>query len=476
MTGRLRTSRAGLELIKSFEGFRDTAVRLPDGRHTIGYGHMRTAREGLTISEKDAEELLVYDLHVIETALNSMVFAPLNQNQFDALVSLTYNISPGQFRDSEILAYLNAGDFLSAANAFDVWRKARIHGRVMVVDALVRRRAAEKAMFLEHPDGRPTAPTPLVPPTRDTEDTFARPEAKARPAARYPEPPAAEEPIIPPQAQREPPVDIAEAVRRLAERTNEIIAGGRPVPPPIEDAEFEAIEPVAAAEPEEAIPEPEPEPEPEIKPQAPQRSASDIDAARRAVAERVAKILERTERAIEEQRPEPAPQPRVEKPAEAVSSIGKPVAKAAEAPKPAKIFGNIPEDLPDFDKPAEPRIKPVQSSSASSNGRKLIDDTETFDPGRDPAQLFVEAEQKAKVVNGRSKNLGLINGRWAMLWPWAFILVLSLVGFGIGLVDTFGNATVINGPVRSAATVLAVFGMMLVMSLYYIITRAGERE
>src|SRR6185436_17069545 len=148
------------------------------------------------ISEKDAEDLLVYDLRPVEDAILSMVFAPLNQNQFDALVSLTYNISPGQFRDSEILAYLNAGDFLSAANAFDVWRKARIHGRVMVVDALVRRRAAEKAMFLEHPDGRPTAPTPLVPPTRDMEDTFARPEAKARPAARYsePQPAPAEEP------------------------------------------------------------------------------------------------------------------------------------------------------------------------------------------------------------------------------------------------------------------------------------------
>jgi lysozyme len=467
MTGRLRTSRAGLELIKSFEGFRDTAVRLPDGRHTIGYGHMRTAREGLTVSEKDAEELLVYDLHVIETAINSLVFAPLNQNQFDALVSLTYNISPGQFRDSEILAYLNAGDFLSAANGFDVWRKARIHGRVMVVDALVRRRAAEKAMFLEHPDGRPTAPTPLVPPTRDAEDTMVRPEARPRPTARYSEPqPAAEEPVTP-QAQREPPVDIAEAVRRLAERTNEIIAGGRPVPPPIEEAEFEAVEP------EEVVPEPAPEPEPEPKRQAPQRTASDIEAARRAVAERVAKILERTERAIEEQRPEP---PRVEKPAEPVKPATKPVTKAAEAPKPTKIFGDIPEDLPDFDKPAEPRIKPAQSSAASSNGRKLIDDTETFDPGRDPAQMFAEAEHKAKVVNGRSKNLGLINGRWAMLWPWAFILVLSLVGFSIGLVDTFGNATAVNAPVRSAATVLAVFGMMMVMSLYYIITRAGDSE
>ncbi len=81
-----------------------------------------------------------------------MLYAPVMQNQFDALVSLAFNISPGQFRDSDILRNLNGGDFLAAANAFDVWRKARIHGRVMVVDALVRRRAAEKALFLEHPE------------------------------------------------------------------------------------------------------------------------------------------------------------------------------------------------------------------------------------------------------------------------------------------------------------------------------------
>jgi GH24 family phage-related lysozyme (muramidase) len=92
MTGRLRTSRAGLELIKSFEGFRDGAIRLPDGRWTIGYGHVRSAREGLIISQKDAEDLLVHDLGVIESAINSLVFTPLNQNQFDALVSLVFNI------------------------------------------------------------------------------------------------------------------------------------------------------------------------------------------------------------------------------------------------------------------------------------------------------------------------------------------------------------------------------------------------
>ena len=180
MAGRMRTSAAGLELIKSFEGFRETATRLPDGRWTIGYGHVRTAREGLTVSQKDAEDLLTYDLKPVEDAVAQLIYAPLMQNQFDALVSLVFNISIGQFRDSDILRNLNAGDILAAANGFDLWRKARLHGQVMIVDALVRRRAAEKGLFLEHPSGPPSAPTPLVKPEIDT---VAPAAAQPRPRA-----------------------------------------------------------------------------------------------------------------------------------------------------------------------------------------------------------------------------------------------------------------------------------------------------
>ena len=102
MTGRMRTSAAGLELIKTFEGMRDTAVRLPDGRWTIGYGHVRTAREGLTITEKDAHDLLVHDLRPVEVAISSIIFAPLMQTQFDALVSLAFNISFNLFANCQL--------------------------------------------------------------------------------------------------------------------------------------------------------------------------------------------------------------------------------------------------------------------------------------------------------------------------------------------------------------------------------------
>jgi GH24 family phage-related lysozyme (muramidase) len=422
MTGRLRTSRAGLELIKSFEGFRDSAVRLPDGRWTIGYGHVRTAREGLTITKKDADELLVHDLKPVEDAVHSMVFAPINQNQFDALVSLASNISPGRFKDSQTLRNLNAGDFLNAASGFDVWRKARINGRVMVVDALVRRRAAEKAMFLEHPDGRPTAPTPLVTPEADT-DIGENSQTPSPSEAAQQSQPANPTPAGSDQSARRPSVDIAEAVRRLAERTNEIAAaaGQRTFPMPV------------------ARPGPSEEAESETEPHVPPRTTEEIEKAHRSVAERISRILERAEQSIaDEQAAQPGARP-----------VGQ-SSKSATS-KPAEAPGTL-----------------------GPNGRPLIDDTETFDPGRDPAALFAEGEQNAKIVNGRAKRLGLLNLQLVALAPWIFILVLSVLGFGIGVVNTLSNGD--GGVMRSAPTVLAMFGMMMLMSVYFIITRSTDSE
>jgi GH24 family phage-related lysozyme (muramidase) len=62
MKPRHQISRAAIDLIKRFEGYRAKAARLADGRWTIGYGHTLTAREGAEVSERDAEALLLYDL------------------------------------------------------------------------------------------------------------------------------------------------------------------------------------------------------------------------------------------------------------------------------------------------------------------------------------------------------------------------------------------------------------------------------
>jgi GH24 family phage-related lysozyme (muramidase) len=420
----MRTSAEGLELIKSFEGFRETATRLADGRWTIGYGHVRTAREGLTISAKDAEDLLTYDLKPVEEAIAAVIYAPLLQNQFDALVSLTFNISPGQFRDSDILRNLNAGDILAAANGFDLWRKARIHGRVMIVDALVRRRAAEKALFLEHPNGRPTAPTPAVTPEIDVSDPSGRgAEPTAQPRARSWEDEEA------PRTGPAPSGDIAEAVRRLAERTREAVT---PLPdaPAAGDA---GLAPGKASRPRghnEAPVAPQP------------KTVEEMASARRTVTERVARILERAERQISDQEKNDAP----------------------DAPPPL-VKARAPEDevrdgLPDFDLPSE---------AAMPRARPIIDDTEVIDPGRDPAVLFAEAERKARIVNGQAKRIGPISGRWVVQAPWLAVLVMSVLGLAIGAVDTFKDpgALDVSAP-RVAATVLAVFGVMLLMSVYFL--------
>jgi hypothetical protein len=104
--------------------------------------------------------------------------------------------------------------------------------------------------------------------------------------------------------------------------------------------------------------------------------------------------------------------------------------------------------------------------------RALIDDTETFDPGEDPAVLFANGERDAEKVNHRAQHMGFFNGRFSDLAPWIAILVLSLLGFGIGVVDAIQNTGIAAG----ASTILAVFGMLSAMSAYFIITRAIERD
>ncbi|MGH6957954.1 MAG: lysozyme, partial [Caulobacteraceae bacterium] len=167
MRPRLSVSRSAVELIKTFEGYRPKSARLDDGRWTIGYGHTLTARQGAEVSEADAEALLLYDLIQASHAVNEHVFAPLTQNEFDALVSFVFNIGAAAFRTSPTLRRLNEGRPLEAALTMELWRKSDLEGERIIIDALVRRRAAEKALFLKPPGGWMAAPTPVLPPKLD---------------------------------------------------------------------------------------------------------------------------------------------------------------------------------------------------------------------------------------------------------------------------------------------------------------------
>ncbi|WP_371129858.1 glycoside hydrolase family protein [Phenylobacterium sp.] len=167
MKPRHRISRAAIDLIERFEGYRRKSAQLPNGGWTIGHGHTLTAREGAEVSESDAEALLLYDLIAVAHAVNEHVFAPLTQNQFDALVAFAFNIGVENFQRSSVLRRLNEGQLLQAACAMELWRKADFDGERIVVDALVRRRSVEKTLFLTPPGGFVPAPTPILPPNVD---------------------------------------------------------------------------------------------------------------------------------------------------------------------------------------------------------------------------------------------------------------------------------------------------------------------
>ena len=177
MKPRHQVTRTAVDLIKRFEGYRQKAAQLPDGRWTVGYGHTLTARAGASVSEKDAEALLLYDLISVAHSVNEHTYAPLNQNQFDALVCFAFNIGLDNFLRSGVLRRINEGSLLQAACAMEMWRKADFEGERIVIDALVRRRSAEKTLFLTPANGEwVPAPSPVLRPKVDYDASCAIPK------------------------------------------------------------------------------------------------------------------------------------------------------------------------------------------------------------------------------------------------------------------------------------------------------------
>jgi hypothetical protein len=129
------------------------------------------------------------------------------------------------------------------------------------------------------------------------------------------------------------------------------------------------------------------------------------------------------------------------------------------------------EGLPDFDQPAE-----KARADQAARDRALIDDLEIVEPGRDPAHLFAEAERRAKLVNGHAKRVGPISGRVLVMAPWIIVLALSALGFGVGAVEAVKDGGIESGAPRLAGTILAVFGVMMIMSLYYIFVKRPSDE
>ena len=141
----MKLGERGTEILKYFEGCKLTAYQDSVGVWTIGYGHTKGVYNGMTITQEEAEQMLLSELEEYEGYIENMVTVPLTQNQFDALVVWVYNLGPTNFKNSTLLKELNAGNYNAAGQEITRWNKAG--GKVLA--GLVKRREAEAELFNE---------------------------------------------------------------------------------------------------------------------------------------------------------------------------------------------------------------------------------------------------------------------------------------------------------------------------------------
>ena len=139
----MKLGERGTEILKYFEGCKLTAYQDSVGVWTIGYGHTKGVYNGMTITQEEAEQMLLTELEEYEGYIEDMVTVPLTQNQFDALVVWIYNLGPTNFKNSTLLKELNAGNYNAAGQEITRWNKAG--GKVLA--GLVKRREAEAELF-----------------------------------------------------------------------------------------------------------------------------------------------------------------------------------------------------------------------------------------------------------------------------------------------------------------------------------------
>ena len=141
------TNAAGVAIIKRYETFQAKAYLCPAGVPTIGYGHTGSdVRLGQTITEHQADVILALDLERFERGVTELVAGvAVTENQFSALVSLAFNIGLAALKGSTLLRKLRTGaSAQDVAAEFDKW----VHAKGVKLEGLVKRRAAEAALFL----------------------------------------------------------------------------------------------------------------------------------------------------------------------------------------------------------------------------------------------------------------------------------------------------------------------------------------
>jgi lysozyme len=148
----MKISDKGLDLIKSFEGYHTrmkngdcVAYKCPAGVWTIGWGCTEGIKPGMVWSEAEAEAALRGEIAKFEDGVNQLITEPMNQNEFDAFVSLAYNIGLTGFKRSSVRGFFNQRKKPQAAKAFELWTR----GGGRTLPGLVSRRKREAALFLK---------------------------------------------------------------------------------------------------------------------------------------------------------------------------------------------------------------------------------------------------------------------------------------------------------------------------------------
>lgn len=145
-TVKLSVSERLVDMIKKFESFKPTPYICPGGALTIGYGQTIKPGQYTSVTREQADAMLRSTIAKFESSVKKLVTVPVNQNQYDALVSFAYNVGAGKggLKTSTLLKKLNSGDYQGAADQFPVWNKS--DGKVL--PGLIRRRDLERKLFL----------------------------------------------------------------------------------------------------------------------------------------------------------------------------------------------------------------------------------------------------------------------------------------------------------------------------------------
>ena len=163
--GALKLSKRGADLMKRYEGFSSAPYIDMVGVSTIGYGNTyypdrrKVKMTDAHLTEPQAAQLAMDIVNLDFAPAVNKIFkdeiasGALNQNMFDALVSLAYNIGASALANSNsVTGNIKKGDYKAAANGFLLWNKGRVNGKLEAINGLTRRRTEERDLFLSEAD------------------------------------------------------------------------------------------------------------------------------------------------------------------------------------------------------------------------------------------------------------------------------------------------------------------------------------